>query len=92
MTCAGRLCFSEAPNPLYCVVRPEAVSMKLRRRTEVLSAKYCRRQAEECLRLAEHRWSSKGKQRTRDAAAVWEQLARQAEEREQQTKAQGNAD
>jgi hypothetical protein len=53
----------------------------VKREVEKLSAKYCRRQAEACLRLAEHRWSSKARQRTRDAAAVWEQLAREAEQR-----------
>ncbi len=38
----------------------------------MLSAKYCRRHRGACLRLAANRWTSKGRQRTIDAAAVWE--------------------
>jgi hypothetical protein len=48
----------------------------------MLSAKYCRRQAAACLRLAEQRRTAKSKQRTRDAAANWERLAIEADKEE----------
>ena len=48
-------------------------------------AKDYRRQAADCLRLAQQMRTIKAKQRMTDVAANWEQLAREAEQSEHQS-------